>query len=107
MREQLLFGFEDCSVGKHINIYGGHWQGDDFHFYGNQYVLPMERDHIGTIVLALMKDKVKIKRPGNLWLGKAVGTEERSPKARKPVCTTVEIFGFADLHHQIWRAGNC
>lgn len=92
--EQLLFGFEDV-VGKHINIYGG-MAGDDFTFM-DQYVFTNGKEtNIGTIVLALDEDKVKIK--GRATCGwKAVGTERTVTKSEGNHVYTVDDIPVLDL----------
>jgi hypothetical protein len=92
--EQLLFGFEDV-VGKHINIYGG-MAGDDFTFI-DQYVFTNGKEtNIGTIVLALDEDKVKIK--GRATCGwKAVGTERTVTKSEGNHVYTVDDIPVLDL----------
>lgn len=92
--EQLLFGFEDI-VGKQVNVYGG-MAGDDYQFT-NQFVFTNGKEsNIGTVVLALDEDKIKIKGVATCgW--KAVGTEKTVTKSEGNHVYTVDNVPVLDI----------
>ena len=92
--EQLLFGFEDI-IGKHVNVFGG-MAGDDYSFT-NQYVFTNGKEsNIGTVVLVLDEDKVKIKGVATCgW--NAVGTERTVTKSEGNHVYTVDNIPVLDI----------
>jgi len=92
--EQLLFGFEDI-VGKHVNVFGG-MAGDDYSFT-NQFVFTNGKEsNIGTVVLVLDEDKVKIKGVATCgW--NAVGTERTVTKSEGNHVYTVDNIPVLDI----------
>ena len=92
--EQLLFGFEDI-IGKHVNVFGG-MAGDDYSFT-NQFVFTNGKEsNIGTVVLVLDEDKVKIKGVATCgW--NAVGTERTVTKSEGNHVYTVDNIPVLDI----------
>jgi hypothetical protein len=92
--EQLLFGFEDI-IGKHVNVFGG-MAGDDYSFT-NQFVFTNGKEsNMGTVVLVLDEDKVKIKGVATCgW--KAVGTEKTVTKSEGNHVYTVDHIPVLDI----------
>jgi len=92
--EQLLFGFEDI-IGKHVNVFGG-MAGDDYSFT-NQFVFTNGKEStIGTVVLVLDEDKVKIKGVATCgW--NAVGTERTVTKSEGNHVYTVDNIPVLDI----------
>ncbi len=92
--EQLLFGFEDI-IGKHVNVFGG-MAGDDYTF-SDQFVFTNGKEsNIGTVVLALDEDKIKIKGVATCgW--KAVGTEKTVTKSEGNHVYTVDNIPVLDI----------
>ena len=92
--EQLLFGFEDV-IGKHVNVFGG-MAGDDYAFT-NQFVFTNGKEnHMGTVVLVLDEDKVKIKGVATCgW--NAVGTERTVTKSEGNHVYTVDNIPVLDI----------
>ena len=92
--EQLLVGFEDI-IGKHVNVFGG-MAGDDYSFT-NQFVFTNGKEsNIGTVVLVLDEDKVKIKGVATCgW--NAVGTERTVTKSEGNHVYTVDNIPVLDI----------
>jgi hypothetical protein len=92
--EQLLFGIEDI-IGKHVNVFGG-MAGDDYAF-ADQFVFTNDKEsNIGTVVLALDEDKIKIKGVATCgW--KAVGTEKTVTKSEGNHVYTVDNIPVLDI----------
>jgi hypothetical protein len=92
--EQLLFGIEDI-IGKHVNVFGG-MAGDDYTF-ADQFVFTNDKEsNIGTVVLALDEDKIKIKGVATCgW--KAVGTEKTVTKSEGNHVYTVDNIPVLDI----------
>jgi len=92
--EQLLFGFEDV-IGKHVNVFGG-MAGDDYTFT-NQFVFTNGKESkMGTVVLALDEDKIKIKGIATCgW--NAVGTEKTVTKNEGNHVFTVDNIPVLDI----------
>jgi hypothetical protein len=92
--EQLLFGFEDI-IGKHVNVFGG-MAGDDYTF-SDQFVFTNGKESkIGTVVLALDEDNIKIKGVATCgW--KAVGTEKTVTKSEGNHVYTVNDIPVLDI----------
>lgn len=92
--EQLLFGFEDI-IGKHVNVFGG-MAGDDYTF-SDQFVFTNGKESkIGTVVLALDEDNIKIKGIATCgW--KAVGTEKTVTKSEGNHVYTVDNIPVLDI----------
>lgn len=92
--EQLLFGFEDI-IGKHVNVFGG-MAGDDYTF-SDQFVFTNGKEsNIGTVVLALDEDNIKIKGVATCgW--NAVGTERTVTKSEGNHVYTVDNIPVLDI----------
>jgi hypothetical protein len=92
--EQLLNGFEDI-IGKHVNVFGG-MAGDDYTF-SEQFVFTNGiESNIGTVVLALDEDNIKIKGVSTCgW--KAVGTEKIVTKSEGNHVYTVDDIPVLDI----------
>lgn len=92
--EQLLNGFEDV-IGKHVNVFGG-MAGDDYTF-SEQFVFTNGiESNIGTVVLALDEDNIKIKGVSTCgW--KAVGTEKIVTKSEGNHVYTVDNIPVLDI----------
>ena len=92
--EQLLYGFEDI-IGKDVNVYGG-MAGDDYTF-SEQFVFTNGKESkIGTVVLALDEDNIKIKGVATCgW--KAVGTEKTVTKSEGNHVYTVDNIPVLDI----------
>ena len=92
--EQLLFGFED-TIGKHVNVFGG-MAGDDYTF-AEQFVFTNGKEsNIGTVVLAVDEDNIKIKGVATCgW--KAVGTEKTVTKSEGNHVYTVDNIPVLDI----------
>lgn len=92
--EQLLNGFEDV-IGKHVNVFGG-MAGDDYTF-SEQFVFTNGiESNIGTVVLALDEDNIKIKGVSTCgW--KAVGTEKIVTKSEGNHVYTIDNIPVLDI----------
>ena len=92
--EQLLNGFEDV-IGKHVNVFGG-MAGDDYTF-SEQFVFTNGiESNIGTVVLALDEDNIKIKGVSTCgW--KAVGTEKIVTKSEGNHVYTIDDIPVLDI----------
>lgn len=92
--EQLLYGFEDI-IGKQVNVFGG-MAGDDYTF-SEQFVFTNGKESkIGTVVLALDEDNIKIKGVATCgW--KAVGTEKTVTKSEGNHVYTVDNIPVLDI----------
>lgn len=92
--EQLLNGFEDI-IGKHVNVFGG-MAGDDYTF-SEQFVFTNGiESNIGTVVLALDEDNIKIKGVSTCgW--KAVGTEKIVTKSEGNHVYTIDDVPVLDI----------
>jgi hypothetical protein len=92
--EQLLYGFED-TIGKHVNVFGG-MAGDDYTF-ADQFVFTNDKEsNMGTVVLALDEDNIKIKGVATCgW--KAVGTEKTVTKSEGNHVYTVDDIPVLDI----------
>jgi hypothetical protein len=95
--EQLLNGFEDV-IGKHVNVFGG-MAGDDYTF-SEQFVFTNGiESNIGTVVLALDEDNIKIKGVSTCgW--KAVGTEKIVTKSEGNHVYTIDNVPVLDITTQ-------
>ena len=92
--EQLLFGFED-TIGKHVNVFGG-MAGDDYTFLDQFVFTNGKESNIGTLVLALDEDNIKIKGVATCgW--KAVGTDKTVTKSEGNHVYTVDNIPVLDI----------
>jgi len=100
----LLFRVWGCGR-KHINIYGGHGRGNEFHFYGSvSFTNGKETKHWHSLS-NLNEDRLKTKRPGKLVVGKLWVQKEPVTKKRGKHGYTVDDIRFWTSPSNM-RAGN-